>query len=137
MCLDGAEKASRRWNILGVSLSRFQRVSHIWTDEQRRYLLRHRTDGTALLSHVLGHTEDEIQAEANRIGFEVPKRRLDGGEICPMCGTYEVRPDTVSGRNGVCPVCWERMKAKAMEERAATLRAQRDYDAAKKRCRNV
>lgn len=103
-----------------------------WTDEEGRWLIQHATDGCALIAVALGREEADVMGEAERRGV-----RLDVGpdalELCPRCSARYVRPGTSSGKAGVCPVCWERMKADAMEERAAALWERRRYEAAKKR----
>ena len=90
--------------------------------------MRHRTDGADLLAAALGRTRKAVERKAAALGVSL---RVSPGEVCPECGCYEVRERTEAARHGLCPVCWERRKAKAMEERAATIRERRRYDAAR------
>lgn len=101
-----------------------------WTSADERYLRQHRTDGAALLSCALGRSRRAVEVMASRLGISL---RPSTGGVCSVCGCYEVRPHTDAGRAGMCPVCWERRKAKAMEERNAMREAMRAYEAAKKR----
>ena len=107
-----------------------------WTDEESRYLITHATDGARVVAAALGTSAEEVEARAAEMGVmlsDAPERL----EICPMCGCRYVRPHTSSGRDGICPVCFETRKAEAMEERAAFLRAHRRYEAAKRAVRRA
>lgn len=109
-----------------------------WTSEKQSYLIRHAQDGVGLLSHALGVTEDEVIRRAEKSGLRLFYGPEWGElELCPMCSARFVRPQTAAARAGVCPACWERAKADAMRERAATVSAQRGYEAAKKRFRRA
>jgi hypothetical protein len=111
----------------------FADAARPWTTEEERYLARHRTDGADLLAHVLGRSVRAVRVKASRLGVSLAARP---GEVCPMCGCYEIREHTEAARHGLCPVCWERRKAKAMEERRATRAAQQGYERAKKRAQS-
>lgn len=105
-----------------------------WTDEKQSYLIRHAQDGVGLLSRALGVTDEAVIRHAERSGLRLSYGPEWGElELCPMCAARYVRPQTVAGRAGMCPVCWERAKADAMRERAASVRAEVDYEDAKKR----
>ena len=109
-----------------------------WTEEKQTYLIRHAQDGVGLLSRALGVSEEEVIRHAERSGLRLSYGPEWGElELCPMCAARYVRPQTVAGRAGVCPVCWERAKAEAMRERAASVRAKVDYEDAKKRCQRA
>lgn len=101
-----------------------------WSDNDVRYLRRHRDDGAELIAEALGRTPASVRNKAARLGVSIGYRQL---ETCPLCGAYPVRPGTRAGSHGMCCTCWERRKAENMRERAAEERAQREYDAAKKR----
>lgn len=101
-----------------------------WTTKEERYLITHKSDGAAILAAALGRTECAIRRRASRLGVSLRPRP---GELCPRCGCYEIRAGTSAAQHGLCPVCWERAKADAMEERDATLREQARYEAAKMR----
>lgn len=110
----------------------FIRSGHVcrrWTDEEDRYILRHRTDGAEKLAAALDRTPGSVKVHASRdLHVSLAARP---GDVCPRCATYEIREGTDAARHGLCPVCWEREKVKALEERTATLNAQRAYDRAK------
>lgn len=101
-----------------------------WTSGEERYLSQHRTDGAALLAHALGRSVSSVRTKASRLGVSLRPRP---GDVCPVCGTYQIRPRTAAAGQGMCPVCWELRKAKAMEERRAMREAVRAYERAKKR----
>lgn len=105
------------------------RSRHRWTGEEERYLSQHRTDGAALIAAALGVSELAVRRKAQKMGVSL---RVSPGEVCPRCGLYVVRAGTVAARYGVCPACWERMKADAIRERRGFLDARRDYERAKK-----
>lgn len=116
----------------------FTRSTEVWTDERQGYLIRHALDGVGLLSHALGISEDEVVRQAERSGLRLSYGPQWGElELCPVCCARYVRPRTTAYRAGVCPVCWDRMKAEAMRERAATVNARRDYEAAKKQAQRT
>lgn len=86
-----------------------------------------------LLSHALGASEEEVICRAETSGLRLSYGPEWGElELCPMCAARFVRPRTSAYRAGVCPVCWEHMKTEAARERAASVRALRDYEAEKK-----
>lgn len=107
-----------------------------WSDEEKRYLFKHAADGYLLIGEALGRSGLAVKRKCARMGVRVSRYPIEG-ELCPRCGTGRI---TASDRNavgaGVCPICWEQMKAEAMEERAAYLRTRRRYEAAKKRVRD-
>lgn len=102
-----------------------------WTDDEIKYLKRHRTDGAELIAHALGRTVSSVQAKA--FTLRVSLMYIDG-DICPVCGVNRIRADAKNAAShGMCQACWERRKADAMRERADERAAQRDYDRAKHR----
>lgn len=103
-----------------------------WTDEEKRYLVSHKTDGAALIAEALGRSIVSVQVMACRM--HVSLRQVDG-PLCPKCGTYRVRPGTYAGRHGLCVVCWERERARALSERRAFKEARREYEREKWRRR--
>lgn len=105
------------------------RFSKRWTDEEKRYLISHKTDGADLIAAALGRTVVSVQIMACRLHVSL---RREEGELCPRCAMYRVRRGTIAYRYGLCPVCWEREKTDAMRERKAFQRERQDYEAAKK-----
>lgn len=106
-----------------------------WSDEEKRYLLRNRSDGYAPLAVALQRSEKAVRRQAERMGLRL-KRKPDAGELCPRCATYRIRPKAKeSYRAGLCPVCWEHEKAHALEERTAFQRERRAYERAKYRAK--
>lgn len=105
------------------------RFSKRWTDEEKRYLISHKTDGAELIAAALGRTIISIQIMACRL--HVSLERIES-ELCPRCGKYRMRKGTSGYRHGLCPVCWEQEKAYAIRERKAFQRARQDYERAKK-----
>ena len=105
-----------------------------WGEHETRYLVRHRDDGAELIAEALGRSTDSVRSKAKRLGVELTYRKL---EICPVCGTSYVRPNTKAGTHGMCVSCWDRRKADTMRERVAEIRAAREYDAAKKKYRRA
>lgn len=102
-----------------------------WTDDEIRYLKRHRTDGAELIAHVLGRSVSSVKAKAFVLKVSL---MYVVGDICPVCGVNPIRAEAKNASShGMCQVCWERRKADAMRERAAERAAQRDYDNAKHR----
>lgn len=105
------------------------RVSRRWTDEEKRYLISHKTDGAKLVAAALGRTPLSVRIMASRL--HVSLERVES-EVCPRCGRYRMRKGTSGYRHGLCPVCWEQEKAYAIRERKAFQRARQDYERAKK-----
>jgi len=103
-----------------------------WTDDERRYLAKHRGDGREALSEALHRTPKSIRQMGYRLGFFVPLRP-HGASRCPICGLWRMEPGTASYRAGMCPVCWERHKTEVIRQRTAEERAHREYETAKKR----
>lgn len=103
-----------------------------WTDEEKRYLRQHRHDGPVLIAEALGKSACAVKQMAHRLHISL---RVQPGDTCPVCGTYVVQTSTDAARHGMCPLCWERRKRKAMEERAALTRERKLYDAAKHRAK--
>lgn len=95
-----------------------------------RYLRQHRGQGARLLAAALDRSEMSVRKMAQRLGVSLCHTH---GELCPRCGCYEIRPGTDAGREGLCPACYRRELAHAIEERRATDAAMRAYEAAKKR----
>lgn len=111
-----------------------ERSTRPWTDEEERWLRRHRNDGRAAVAAALGRTEESIRVKARRLGIEVPERPTVG-ELCPMCGYRRITPGTEAARSGICITCHERRKREVYEARRDELAEARAYDAAKKRAR--
>lgn len=105
------------------------RFSKRWTDEEKRYLISHKTDGAELIAAALGRSIISVQIMASRL--HVSLERIES-ELCPRCGMYRMRKGTAGYRQGLCPVCWEQEKAYAIRERKAYQRARQDYERAKK-----
>lgn len=105
-----------------------------WTDDEDRWLRRHRLDGLAFVAHAMGRSERAVRERARSLGFDVPAEPTLG-ELCPMCGRRRVTPGTRAAGSGMCLVCWERRKLEVYEQRRDELEAARAYDAAKKRAR--
>ena len=108
---------------------RFSKRGRRWTDEEKRYLITHKTDGAYRIAAALGRSVVSVQVMACRLHVSLVQVE---GEICPRCGTYRLRVGSYAARHGLCPVCWEREKAEALRERRAFQRAHRDYESAKK-----
>lgn len=105
-----------------------------WTDEEKRYLRQHRYDGSELVAEALGKSVCAVKQMAHRLHISL---RVQPGDTCPLCGTYVIQARTDAAHHGMCPLCWERRKRKAMEERAALARERKLYDAAKHRAKYV
>lgn len=105
------------------------RVSRRWTDEEKRYLISHKTDGSARIASALGRTPLSVRIMASRLHVSL---KMIESELCPRCGMYRMRKGTAGYRQGLCPVCWEQEKAYAIRERKDFLRARQDYERAKK-----
>lgn len=103
-----------------------------WTDEEKRYLRQHRYDGSELVAEALGKSVCAVKQMAHRLHISL---RVQPGDTCPLCGTYVIQARTDAAHHGMCPLCWERRKRKAMEERAALARERKLYDAAKHRAK--
>lgn len=106
-----------------------------WTDDEIRYLRMNRSDGCELLAAALRRTPGAVRAKARALGIRGVGRWPEDGELCPVCGAHRVRPGSSAARRGMCPVCWEREKARAMEERAAFIAAHRRYNAVRQRAK--
>lgn len=100
-----------------------------WTDEEKRYLISHKTDGAYLIAAALGRSVVSVQTMACRLHVSLVRQE---GPICSRCGVRRVRFGTIGYRHGLCPVCWENEKADAMRERREFQRARRRYETAKK-----
>lgn len=105
-----------------------------WTDADCRYLITHKSDGAELVAKALGRSVSAVKMKASRLGVSL---RPQPGELCPSCGCYRIRAGTSAAQHGLCPACWEREKARAMQERAATMAATAEYNAAKVRVDNA
>lgn len=111
-----------------------ERSDRPWSDEEERWLRRHRNDGRAAVADALGRTEEAVRAKARRLGIEVPARPILG-ELCPICGYRHTTSGTEAARAGMCVTCWARHKREVYEARRDELAEARAYDAAKKRAR--
>lgn len=109
-----------------------KRRSRAWTDEDDRYLRRHRHDGRAAVAEALGRSPEAVRHRALRLGFTVPLRPRQG-EVCPICGQWRMSPGTEAYAAGYCQVCWAKHKRAVFEQRRAEQAEQRAYEALKKR----
>lgn len=105
------------------------RVSKWWTDEEKRYLISHKTDGAKLIADALGRSNISVKVMASRMHVSLAQ---SGDRPCPRCGKLRMRKGTSGYSYGLCPVCWEQEKAYAIRERKDFLRARQDYERAKK-----
>lgn len=108
------------------------RRSRPWTDEDDRYLRRHRHDGRAAVAEALGRTPEAVRHRALRLGFTVPIRPSQG-ELCPICGQWRMSRGTEAYAAGYCQVCWGKHKRAVYLQRKAEQAEQRAYEALKKR----
>lgn len=106
-------------------------MSRPWSREELSYLRDHRRDGSQSVAAALGRTPHAVRNKASQLGISLLPIAHDRGELCPACAMREVDPTTVAGRNGLCHVCYLRRKADEARNRAAEIRARRDYDAAR------
>lgn len=109
-----------------------KRRSRAWTDEDERYLRRHRHDGRAAVAEALGRSPEAVRRHALRLGFTVPIRPRQG-EVCPICGRWRMSPGTEAYAAGYCQVCWGKHKRAVFDQRIAERAEQRAYEALKKR----
>ena len=72
------------------------RFAKWWTDEEKRYLISHKTDGVELIAAALGRSIISVQIMASRL--HVSLERIES-ELCPRCGKWFCYSDT-SGRAG-------------------------------------
>lgn len=105
-----------------------KRFSRKWTDEEKRYLISHKSDGAYLLAEALGRSVASVQIMACRLGVSL---RSDLGEICPVCGQARIHKGSFAGRRGMCSACWEKEKARSLLERKRFLSARREYERSK------
>lgn len=105
-----------------------------WSDEEERWLRRHRADGRAAVAAAMGRSEEAVRAKARRLGIAVPASPVIG-ELCPVCGYRRTTAGTEAARAGMCVTCWARHKREVYEARRDELAEERAYDAAKKRAR--
>ena len=103
-----------------------------WSREEVAYLRDHRRDGSAAIAAKLGRSQQAVKNKASELGLSLLPAAHDRGELCPACAMREVDRSTVAGRNGLCKVCYTYRQTERARQRAAEIRAQRDYDAARK-----
>lgn len=127
-------KSKTSWGSHSPYRPREARTRRPWTDEERRYLVSHKTDGAELVAVALGRSPKSVRRMAERMGVSLAVRP---GDVCPVCGVYDIRPGTSAAQHGMCVVCWERKRARAMQERAAFQDARRDYERQKHAARKA
>ena len=103
-----------------------------WSREEVAYLRDHARDGSAAIAAKLGRSRHAVKNKACELGLSLLPAAHDRGELCPACAMREVDRSTVAGRNGLCKVCYTYRQTERARQRAAEIRAQRDYDAARK-----
>lgn len=104
------------------------RFAKHWSGEEKRYLISHKTDGAYLIAEALGRSVISVQTMACRLHVSL---RPDVGEICPICGEFRINKGTPAGRSGMCHVCWEKEKSRALLERKRFQEERRRYEQAK------
>ena len=105
----------------------------IWSDEEKRYLLKVASDGAALAAVALNREQADVEEMARAMGIALAERPPVGErELCPYCCERYIKPGTRAGKSGMCIVCWERRKTEAVMERASFVESLRVYDAARK-----
>ena len=105
-------------------------TSH-WSKEEVAYLRDHARDGAAAIAKRLGRSPHAVRCKASELGVSLLPIAHDRGELCPACATREVDRSTTAGRNGLCKVCYTYRQTERARQRAAEIRAQREYDAAR------
>lgn len=111
-----------------------QKSGKAWTDEDKRYLIAHAADGYVFLAMAMGRTESAIRSKADEMGVYMTMRPRLGG-LCPNCGRHRLRETSTRAYNmGLCPTCYEIVKADAMAERVDFMKARRRYTAEKREC---
>lgn len=102
-----------------------------WSREEVAYLRDHARDGSAAIAAKLGRSRQAVKNKACELGLSLLPAAHDRGELCPACAMREVDRSTTAGRNGLCKVCYTYRQADRARQRAAEIRAQREYDAAR------
>lgn len=109
---------------------------HVFTDEERRYLIRHRGAGSVELAIAFDCEEAEVIALASELLKEPLRRFPDEMQrmLCPRCARHYVYPSgTASDRMGICPTCYVELRTEALGDRADYKRAVKQYDTLKHR----
>ena len=107
-------------------------MSRPWNRDEVAYLRSHQRDGSVAIAQALGRSPKAVRNKASELGLSLLPAAHDRGELCPACAMREVDRSTVAGRNGLCKVCYTYRQTERARQRAAEIRAQRDYDAARK-----
>lgn len=105
-----------------------------WTTSELKTLSTMRNEGADAIAEILGRSPKAVRRMASKAHVSL---RVRPGDICPVCGMREVRPHTSAGRHGMCPTCWTERLTRLREEEACQKRAEREYQAAKKRAQRA
>lgn len=105
-----------------------------WTTRELKTLSTMRNEGADAIAEILGRSPKAVRRMASKAHVSL---RVRPGDICPVCGMREVRPHTMAARHGMCPTCWTERLTRLREEEAAQRRAEREYQAAKKRAQRA
>lgn len=102
-----------------------------WSRDELEYLLEHRRDGAVAIAGKLYRSPDAVRKKASEIGVSLMPVGYESREVCPQCGARGIDPKTVAGRNGICEVCHKRNLTDAERDKAALIRANAEYNAAR------
>ncbi len=105
-----------------------------WTTGELKTLSTMRNEGADAVAAILGRSPKAVRRMASKAHVSL---RVRPGDVCPVCGMREVRPHTSAGRHGMCPTCWTERLTRLREEEACQKRAEREYQAAKKRAQRA
>lgn len=102
-----------------------------WTEGELETLYDHRREGAKAIAGLIERTPDAIRKKASELGISLDAKGYTVPIVCPHCGCYEVKPHTAAGAHGICEVCHLRNLRDAEREKAATIRARAEYNAAR------
>lgn len=105
-----------------------------WSNSEKRTLSRFRGEGADAISGLLGRSPKAVRRMASKLHVSL---RVRPGEVCPVCGERRVREHTSAAKRGMCPACWAGELAKLRDDAADQRRAERSYQAAKKRAQRA
>lgn len=105
-----------------------------WTEYEKKLLMRFRTEGADAISPLLGRSPKAVRRMASKMHVSL---RLMPGDMCPICGKFRIRAHTAAARHGMCQACWTKELARLRDDAAEQRRADRLYQAAKKRAQRA